>query len=156
MTRYVCAAAYLERAYARSLVQDVAAEPHPGVAPAPACDVPVVLGHAYVANARRHGREVPPASLLLFLLVFLPWVGRPGIALAIFILAWVTVFSFELSTAYGAPMQRLRPDRFDPVAAAEPISLGVAVRLREIAEYAEGKGRRDRGGGDPAVRRPAG
>lgn len=138
VTRYLCAAAYLERAYARSLVKDVAAEPHLGVAAAPACDVPVVLRHAYFANARRHSRDLLLALLLLFLLVFHLWVGMPGIALAMFFLAWVTVFSFELSTKYGAPMQSLRPDRFDPAAAPEPISLGVAVRLREIGEYAEG------------------
>ncbi|MYT25619.1 hypothetical protein GTW69_36035 [Streptomyces sp. SID7760] len=53
-------------------------------------------------------------------------------------LAWVTVFAFELSTKYGPPVQSLRPARFDPAVAPEPISLGVAVRLREIGEYAEG------------------
>ncbi|MFI1147593.1 MULTISPECIES: zinc ribbon domain-containing protein [Streptomyces] len=138
MTRYLCAAAYLEREYGRSLVKGVAAEPHLGVAAAPACDVPVVLRHAYRANARRHGRDILLAFLLLFLLVFQLWVGMPWIALLMLFLAWVTVFSFELSTKYGRSMQSLRPDGFDPAAAPEPISLSVAVRLREIGEYAEG------------------
>ncbi|MER6775759.1 MULTISPECIES: hypothetical protein [unclassified Streptomyces] len=104
MTRYLCAAAYLEREYGRSLVKGVAAEPHLGVAAAPACDVPVVLRHAYRANARRHGRDILLAFLLLFLLVFQLWVGMPWIALLMLFLAWLTVFSFELSTKYGRSM----------------------------------------------------
>ncbi|MFF4101994.1 zinc ribbon domain-containing protein [Streptomyces sp. NPDC001903] len=138
VTRYLCAAAYLERSYAKSLVKDVAAEPHLGVAAAPACDVPVVLRHAYLANARRHSRDILLAFLLLFILIFHLWVAMPLIALSLLLLAWVTVFSFELSTKYGRSMQSLRPDSFDPAAAPEPISGSVARRLREIGEYAEG------------------
>lgn len=138
VTRYLCAAAYLERAYATSLVKDVAAEPHLGVAAAPACDVPVVLRHAYLANARRHSRDILLAFLLLFALIFQLWVAMPGITLLMLFLAWVTVFSFDLSTKYGRAMQSLRPDSFDLAAAPEPISRSVAVRLREIGQYAEG------------------
>ncbi|MGW2996944.1 zinc ribbon domain-containing protein, partial [Streptomyces sp. NPDC001193] len=60
-----------------------------------------MLRHAYRANARRHGRDILLAFLLLFLLVFQLWVGMPWIALLTLFLAWVTVFSFELSTKYG-------------------------------------------------------
>ncbi|MFG2617483.1 zinc ribbon domain-containing protein [Streptomyces sp. NPDC048507] len=129
---------YLDRAYADALVKGVAAEPHLAVAPAPACDVPVVLRHAYFANARRHARDIVLALLLLFLVVFFLAVGIPQITVLLLLLAWLTVFSFEYATRYGLPMQSLRPDLFDPAAAPDPISATVAARLRETAAYAEG------------------
>lgn len=138
VTRYLCAAAYLDRDYAKSLVKGVAAEPHLGVAAAPACDVPVVLRHAYLANARRHARDILLAVLLLLVLVFQVWVAMPGISLLVLFLAWMTVFSFELATKYGRPMQSLSPDRFDAAAAPAPINESAAARLRQIGEYAKG------------------
>lgn len=138
LTRYLCAAAYLDREYARSLIKQVAAQPHLGVAAAPACDVPVVLRHAYLANARRHSRDLVLTVLFLLAFVFAFWVGHPGITLLVLFLSWVTVLSFELSTKYGRHLQSLRPDRFDPAAAPLPLNADVAARLRQIGEYADG------------------
>lgn len=138
LTRYLCAAAYLDRAYAGSLIKQVAAEPHLGVAAAPACDIPVVLRHAYLANARRHGRDLVLTVLLLLAFVFTFWVGDGGITLLALFLSWVTVLSFELSTKYGRHLQSLRPDRFDPAAAPPPLNGDIATRLRQIGEYADG------------------
>ncbi|WP_335979297.1 hypothetical protein [Streptomyces sp. CA2R106] len=78
ITRYLCAAAYLDRAYAETLIGQVAAEPHLGVAPAPACDVPVVLRHAYLANARRHQRDLLLTALLALTLAGLLGILPPG------------------------------------------------------------------------------
>lgn len=138
VTRYLCAAVYLDRAYARSLVKGVAAEPHLAVAAAPACDVPVVLRHAYIANARRHSRDILLAVLLLFALVFLLAVGNSALFVVVLFLSWLTVFWFECSTKYGAALRSLRPDLFDPAAAPAPVNAGVAARLREIGAYAAG------------------
>ncbi|MFI1199919.1 zinc ribbon domain-containing protein [Streptomyces sp. NPDC020883] len=137
LTRYLCAAAYLDRDFARSLIKEIAAEPHLGVAAAPACDVPVVLRHAYLAKARRHGRDLVLAVLFLLGFVFLFW-GGPLPVLLTFLLSWVTVLSFELSTFYGRYLQNLRPDRFDPKNAPRPLNGSVATRLGQIAAYAGG------------------
>ncbi|WP_433854740.1 zinc ribbon domain-containing protein [Streptomyces kronopolitis] len=138
VTRYICAAAYLDREYAKSLIKQVAAEPRLGVAPAPACDVPVALRHAYLANTRRHGRDLVLTVLLLLALVFTLWVGDGGLTLLVLFLAWVTLFSFELSTRYGRHLQSLRPDRFDPADAPAPLNDDIATRLRQIGAYAGG------------------
>ncbi|GGU73036.1 hypothetical protein GCM10010211_43610 [Streptomyces albospinus] len=138
LTRYLCAAAYLHRDYARSLIREIAAEPHLGVATAPACDVPVVLQHAYRANARRHSRDLLLAALFVLAFVFTFWAGRPDATLLMLLFAWVTVFSFELSTKYGRHLQSLRPDRFDPAAAPPPLNPEIAARLRQIDLYAGG------------------
>lgn len=138
VTRYLCAAAYLDREYAKSLIKQVAAEPHLGVAPAPACDVPVVLRHAYLANARRHSRDLVLTVLFLLAFVFTFVVGDSGITLLVLLLSWVTVLSFELSTKYGRHLQSLRPDRFDPAAAPPPLNEDIAARLRQIDDYAGG------------------
>ncbi|MDI3385528.1 zinc ribbon domain-containing protein [Streptomyces sp. B-S-A8] len=140
LTRYLCAAVYLDREYAKSLVKEVAAEPHLGVATAPACDVPVVLRHAYRANARRYNRDLLLAALLLaFLLVYSS--GAPSGSLLlplILFVAWGALFSFKLSTKYGSHLQDLRPDRFDPATAPSPLSPSIAARLQEIGQYAQG------------------
>lgn len=138
VTRYICAAAYLDRAYAKSLIKQVAAEPHLGVAAAPACDVPVALRHAYLANARRHGRDLVLTVLFLLFFVFFFWVGNAALTLLVLIASWVTLFSFELSTKYGRHLQSLRPDRFDPAAAPPPLNDDIAARLRQIGSYAGG------------------
>ncbi|MFI1157754.1 zinc ribbon domain-containing protein [Streptomyces sioyaensis] len=138
VTRYICAAAYLDREYAKSLIKQLAAEPHLGVVAAPACDVPVVLRHAYLANTRRHGRDLVLTVLFLLAFVFTFWVGDGGITLLVLVLSWVTLFSFELSTKYGRHLQSLRPDRFDPAAAPTPLNDDIATRLRQIGTYAEG------------------
>ncbi|USA00788.1 zinc ribbon domain-containing protein [Streptomyces lydicamycinicus] len=138
LTRYLCAAAYLDRAYAGSLIKQVAAEPHLGVAAAPACDIPVVLRHAYLANARRHSRDLVLAVLFLLAFFFSFVAAEAGITLLVLFLSWVTVFSFELSTKYGRHLQSLRPDRFDPAAAPPPLNNDIALRLRQIGDYADG------------------
>ncbi|MGW1605309.1 zinc ribbon domain-containing protein, partial [Streptomyces eurythermus] len=132
LTRYMCAAVYLDRQYADSLIRDIAAEPHLGVAPAPGCDVPVVLRYAYEANARRHARDLLLAVEFLVLLLGL-LVIHSGLAVILMLLfGWLTTLVFALSTQYGERLQRLRPDRFDPAQAPPPPNESAARRLRQI------------------------
>ncbi|MEV4340433.1 zinc ribbon domain-containing protein [Streptomyces sp. NPDC049590] len=138
LTRYMCAAVFLDRQYADSLIRDVAAEPHLGVAPAPGCDVPVVLRYAYEANARRHARDLLLAVEFLVLVLGL-LVIHSGLAVFLMLLfGWLTTLVFALSTQYGERLQRLRPDRFDPAQAPPPPNESAARRLRQIDEYARG------------------
>ncbi|MFF5854359.1 zinc ribbon domain-containing protein [Streptomyces sp. NPDC012751] len=138
LTRYMCAAVFLDRRYADSLIRDVAAEPHLSVAPAPGCDVPVVLRHAYEANARRHARDLVLAVEFLVLVIGLLVLGSGLTVLLMLLLGWLTTLVFALSTQYGERLQRLRPDRFDPEQAPPPPNESVARRLRQIDEYAHG------------------
>ncbi|MEW1654983.1 zinc ribbon domain-containing protein [Streptomyces sp. NPDC093707] len=138
LTRYLCAATYLDREFTRALIKQIAAEPHLGVAAAPACDVTVVLRHAYLADARRHGRDLVLAVLLVLAFVFGFWIGNPALFLLALFLSWVTTLVFELSTRYGRFLQNLRPDRFDPQDAPQPLNGNVSARLTQIAGYAGG------------------
>lgn len=137
LTRYMCAAVFLDRQYANSLLRDIAAEPHLGVAPAPGCDVPVVLRYAYEANARRHARDLVLAVEFLVLFVGL-LLGSGVTALLMFLLGWLTTLVFAYSTHYGEHLQRLRPDRFDPALAPPAPTASADRRLRQIDEYAHG------------------
>lgn len=137
LTRYLCAAAYLDRDYATSLVGQVAAEPHLGVAPAPACDVPVVLRHAYLANVRRNYRDLVLAALLVLAFIFFVQRTVIGVLLSLFF-SWVTVLSFELSTRYGRHLQSLRPDRFDPSTVPPATNQAAEARIRQVGDYAAG------------------
>ncbi|MFJ3942249.1 MULTISPECIES: zinc ribbon domain-containing protein [Streptomyces] len=137
LTRYMCAAVFLDRQYATSLIRDVAAEPHLGVAPSPGCDVPVVLRYAYEANARRHARDLVLA--VEFLMLFAGLLFGSGLTiLLMFLLAWLTTLVFACTTHYGERLQRLRPDRFDPARAPSAPNSSVERRLHRIDEYAHG------------------
>ncbi|MEU3856092.1 zinc ribbon domain-containing protein [Streptomyces sp. NPDC028722] len=138
LTRYMCAAVFLDRQYADSLIRDIAAEPHLGVAPAPGCDVPVVLRYAYEANARRHARDLLLAAEFLILAIGLLVLHSGTAVLLMLLFAWLTTLVFALSTQYGERLQRLRPDRFDPAQAPPPPNESAARRLRQIDEYAHG------------------
>lgn len=138
LTRYLCAAAYLDREYADSLVEQIAAEPHLGVAPAPACDVPVVLRHAYYAVVRRHHRDLLLAVLLVLFVVFVV-AGAPGLLVwLLLIAAWAVVFGFEMSTRYGRHLQSLRPGEFDLRNAPPAPNEAAEERIRAVAAYADG------------------
>jgi len=137
LTRYMCAAVFLDRQYATSLIRDIAAEPHLGVAPAPGCDVPVVLRYAYEANARRHARDLVLAAEFLVLCVGL-LLGSGLTLFLMFLLGWLTTLVFAFTTHYGERLQRLRPDRFDPARAPAAPNVSVERRLRRIDEYAHG------------------
>ncbi|MFB7664396.1 zinc ribbon domain-containing protein [Kitasatospora sp. NPDC056138] len=138
LTRYLCAAAYLDREYAKLLVKQIAAEPHLAVAAAPACDVPVVLRHAYAANARRHQRDLLLAVLLLLVFVFTVSASGPLLTLLTLLLAWGTVLAFELSTMFGSHLQDLRPESFDPEAAPTAPHQDAEARLQQVGAYATG------------------
>lgn len=137
LTRYLCAAAYLDPVYARQLVERVSAEPYLAVAPSPACDVPVVLRHAYAANARRHARDLVLAVLLLLIIILGIAVGAV-LVLLLLLASWATVFGYELSTRYGATLRKLRDQEFDPAAAPAAPGGDIERRIREVGEYAKG------------------
>lgn len=138
VTRYLCAAAYLDAEYGRMLIRQIAAEPYLAVAPAPECDIPVVLRHAYAALVRRHRRDLLLSLLLLLLLIFLLGVhSLPLVALTL-IAAWVTVLVFHYTTYFGQHLQQLRPENFNPAAAPKPPTRDIGDRLAEIGRYATG------------------
>jgi hypothetical protein len=150
LTRYLCAATYLDPGYAKSLVEHVSGEPHLAVAPSPACDIPVVLRHAYAADARRHRRDLILAPLLVFLVAVLlvllaaPVVGHPSPVMplvsliSLLLLAWATVFTYEASTLFGDRLRSLRAENFDPATAPSVADEDAARRIREVGEYAAG------------------
>jgi len=137
VTRYLCAAAYLDREYARLLVRQISAEPHLAVAPAPECDVPVVLCHAYGAIIRRRHRDLLLAVLLALAIVSL-FLQKFTLFLLPLFLAWATVLVFDYSTRFGRHLQSLRPGYFKASAAPAPPNRKVAARLRQIGDYAAG------------------
>jgi hypothetical protein len=138
VTRYLCAAAYLSREYAQQLVGQISAEPHLAIAPAPECDVPVVLRHAHGAITRRRHLDLLMVVLLL-LVIIIPLVTQSfGLILLPLFLAWVTVLVFDYSTRFGRHLQSLRPGHFDDAAAPAAPNRKMAERLKHIRSYATG------------------
>ncbi|MER6104577.1 zinc ribbon domain-containing protein [Streptomyces sp. NPDC001832] len=136
LTRYLCATAYLKHRYANSLIRKIAADPHVAVAPAPACDVPVVLRHAYRANARRHYRDLVLCVFLLFIIA-LQVAGRHDLTALPLLLSWVVVMCYDLSTRYGV-LKKFRRDTFRPEDAPVPPNDKIKQRLDDIGAYADG------------------
>jgi hypothetical protein len=138
LTRYLCAAAYLDQEYARTLIREVSSEPHRAVAPAPGCDIPVVLRHAHAASGRRLGRDSCLALFLVLGVFFFFKSGTAPFALVPLIAAWLLLLGFDLDTRYGPRMRALREADFSPEKAPEASNEDAAKRISQAGEYADG------------------
>ncbi|WLW51229.1 hypothetical protein [Streptomyces sp. YU58] len=89
VTRYLCAAAYLDEAFADRVVEDVLADEAGAVAPSPDVDLVAVVRHCLTAQEMRQSRDrrllgaftlvaVFAPLWLLFVAVFLSSTGRVG------------------------------------------------------------------------------
>src|ERR1700759_1246406 len=77
-TRYLCAAAQLNEAYADSAIREFLVEPLRAIPPTPGVDTTAVLREAVASRARRRIRDAVVLALLVVLLftdpvLFLPW-----------------------------------------------------------------------------------
>jgi hypothetical protein len=137
LTRYLCAAAYLDRQYSSALIREISSEPHRAVAPAPGCDVPAVLRHAHAARSRWRSRE----ALLALLLIIGVWLSiAEGIVFLplMIIAAWLMVLGFDLSARYGPRMQALREGGAGPGKAFVRLDKRTAQCISEAGAYADG------------------
>nr|WP_067032254.1 hypothetical protein [Streptomyces dysideae] len=89
VTRYLCAAAYVDDGFADRVVEDVLADEASAVAPSPDVDLVAVVRHCLAAQEIRHRRDLRLAAAfavvavvaplwLVFSLLFLGITGRPG------------------------------------------------------------------------------
>ncbi|KUL43528.1 hypothetical protein [Streptomyces regalis] len=89
VTRYLCAAAYVDEGFADRVVEDVLADEASAVAPSPDVDLVAVVRHCLTAQEIRHRRDLRLTAAfagvavvaplwLVFSLMFLGITGRPG------------------------------------------------------------------------------
>jgi hypothetical protein len=110
ITKYLCAAAYLDAQFASTVVSQVLEERHRFVAPSYGVDVPTVVRHCL--DARR--REVILQSVLatLLLLAWLPY--SPRKIVFFFLLAWAAVFGETLYRRHVIVARRIAKGDSDP------------------------------------------
>jgi hypothetical protein len=139
-TRYLCAAAYLDRLFAGSVISRVLEEEHRAVVPSYGVDlVPVVL-HCLAAQRRRLIRDVILAALLLVAWPVLSAASDApvGAALRIVLLAWGIVFVSSCLNRYEVLAPRMMRGHFDPNLAPAPLSERHARLLRELERNEQG------------------
>lgn len=118
-TRYLCAAAYLDHAFADRVVERVLHERHRAVAPSYGVDLHAVLRHCIAARRRAFLRACALTALLLVALPVFLWLGASplGALLRLWVLAWAVVFVGRCLDRYEVLAGHLLRDRFDPRAA---------------------------------------
>lgn len=99
-TRYLCAAAYLDRNFANHVITKVLQEEHRAVAPSYGVDIVPVVRHCLAAERRRRLRDIVLIGLVLIggPLLLLAGASPAGVVLRLLLLAWAVVFVESAST----------------------------------------------------------
>jgi hypothetical protein len=97
VTRYLCAAAYVDESFAERVVEDLLADEAGAVAASPDVDLVTVARHCLTAQELRHGRDLRLTAAFAVLAVFAPlW------------LLFVTLFLSATQRAGGPPSRATR------------------------------------------------
>ncbi|MGW0423632.1 hypothetical protein [Streptomyces sp. NPDC003015] len=118
VTRYLCAAAYIDESFAERVVEDLLADEAGAVAPSPDIDLVTVVRHCLTAQELRRSRDLRLTAAFAVLAVFAPlW------------LVFVTVFLSAGRRAGGRPSRATR-GRHQPegrVLVGTAITAGITV-----------------------------
>jgi hypothetical protein len=138
-TRYLCAAAYLDRGFADWVVEEILGNELRATAPAPGVDLPPVVRHCVRARRLRLLRNAVLSLVVLggSLLLLSRGVTLTALALQIGALAWATVFAHRALVHYEIITAGMLRGRFDP-RAAPSVSPRRERRLAELASDAHG------------------
>jgi hypothetical protein len=139
-TRYLCAAAYLDRRFAEHVITKVLQEEHRAVAPSYGVDILPVVRHCLAAQRRRLTRDALLTALLLVggPLLLLLGATLPGALLRIGLLAWAVIFVESCINRYEVLAARLLRNRFDPDADDAPVTRRQARMIGELLEHERG------------------
>jgi hypothetical protein len=139
-TRYLCAAAYLDRGFANQVITKVLEEEHRAVAPSYGVDVVPVVRHCLTAERRRRLRDLALIGVVLVggPVLLLAGASPAGIVLRLLLLAWAVIFVESAVNRYEVLAARLLRDRFDPTAPQAPVTRRQARLLRELHENERG------------------
>ena len=139
-TRYLCAAAYLDRGFANHVITKVLEEEHRAVAPSYGVDVVPVVRHCLTAERRRRLRDLALIGVVLVggPILLLAGASPAGVVLRLLLLAWAVVFVESAVNRYEVLAARLLRDRFDPAAPQAPLTRRQARLLRELHENERG------------------
>jgi hypothetical protein len=139
-TRYLCAAAYLDRRFAEHVITKVLQEEHRAVAPSYGVDIVPVVLHCLTAQRRRLTRDVVLTGLVLVggPLLLLAGGSLPGVGLRLALLAWSVVFVESCINRYEVLGARLLRNRFDPDAVRAPLTARQARLIRELEQNERG------------------
>jgi hypothetical protein len=135
-SRYLSAAAYLDRRFADRVVERVLRERHRAVAPSYGVDLHAVVRHCLAARRHRFVRALVLAVLLLVTFpVFLALGASPlGAAIRVVLLAWGIVFVSRCINRYEILAGQLLRDRFD-VRSAPRASTRDEKLIRELERH---------------------
>lgn len=135
-TRYLCAAAYLDRKFTDQVINEVFEEEYRFVAPSYGVDIATVINHCLVAHHRNKVVDgILAGALALGVYFFL--IGRFGLWALMFLGAWALVFADQLSRRHGILVRRLSKSAFDPDDVVSPGARATA-RLARLQAAQDG------------------
>ncbi len=114
-SRYLCAAAYLDRRFADRVVDKVLRERHRAVAPSYGVDLHAVVRHCLAARRHRFARALVLTALLLVAFPAFVVLGASllGAGIRVVVIAWGVVFVSRCIDRYEILAGHLLRDRFD-------------------------------------------
>jgi hypothetical protein len=113
-TRWLCAAVTIDAELERRILDEVLEEQQRAVITTPGVDLVTVLKYALAAHRRRLVRDVVLLLDLCALIVSVLFLRSFPAFVVLLIVAWGTVFVHRYIAEYGAPINGLRADSFDP------------------------------------------
>jgi len=136
-TRYLCAAAYLDREFTEKVLTEVFDERYRFVAPSYGVDIVTVIKHCLVARRRNLMRDALLAAIAVAGLVSLGS-GSFGFVALLILAAWAVVFFDELSRRHGLLGGKLARGRFRVEDVDAPVDAAHRERLAELAQEHDG------------------
>src|SRR5437870_4635465 len=132
-TRYLCAAAYIDRRFADEAISGVLEEEHRAVAPSYGVDLVPVIRHCLAARRRRLVRDAILVGLLVAGWPLLTMSGSVvSAALRVLVAAWAVVFIDACLSRYEILAGQMLRGKFDPDAAPPPTSTRQAKLIQEL------------------------
>ncbi|MEA3076157.1 MAG: hypothetical protein QOF60_1065 [Actinomycetota bacterium] len=134
ITKYLCAAAYLDPDFASAVLAQVLEERHRFVAPSYGVDVPAVMRHCLAARRREQTLQAVLAALIVIALFrFIATGGRIGGPVFLFLVAWGAVVGETLYRRHAIVANRIARDDLD----LDHLERGQTAHNERIAELAE-------------------
>ncbi len=137
-TRLMCAAAYLDGAFAQHVFEEVVEQDHRAVHVPPGVDIVAVVRHCLAARHQKVLRDALLAFDLLGTVVAVLAGGSLRWVILGFLVAWAVVLWDMWSSTYGVVVKRLSPLSFDPSQAPAPSDSAAAARIEQLAAAQEG------------------
>lgn len=137
-TRYLCAAAYLDKPFRDQAIAELLEDRHRAVATMPGVGIATVLKHCLAARRRKTVRDLILTGLAVVGAFIALRAEEPTVVVPFVLAAWLVVSWERWATTYGIVAKRLSRRSFDPGSVEASGNPDVRTALKRLASVQEG------------------